>query len=328
MIPLTKESLEAIPRRVTMRDALSDIKMDITDAEHDARIDYVMGLGLPSLSLLRDMAPPGARVMICGGGPSIEKSLPAIKKAKDDGFIICALNMTHDWLIRHGIKPHFATMLDPNERVAGYQKPTEGVRYILGTTVHPSVWQRFREAGIRPFWYVPITHGVQHTQTMRRYPESNPIFISGPTTVGTRAIYLKRFMGWQTIDLAGFDSCYAPGFSISQKLYAYNKPHIWHDAREGELVSKTTGDSLVYVSNNSMARQIVGFSSMIQSMNDTETNGRVGGVRLIVHGDGAIPWMAWKDGGPDTPYEHADPESMFRKYGTAKRFNYDKGIAA
>ncbi len=313
---------------IDLRAALSKAVMDIDVTEQERRIAYAMSLGLPNAALLRDVAPPGARVMICGGGPSLAANVLKIREAQANGWVIIALNITHDWLLARGIRPNFAIMLDPAPRVAGYQTPTKGVTYLIGSTVHASVWQRFREAGVRPFWWVPIGDDTQHSVIMRRFPGVAALFVAGATTVGLRALNLARFMGWQTLDLVGYDSCYAPDAVEGEYgLYPYPKPHIHHDRRECTAVSRATMQKFTYITNGSMARQVLGFQSILESMPNTETNGRVGGVRLIVHGDGVIPWMAWKDGGPDKLMEHADPAAMAAKYGDAYVWDYAKGKA-
>lgn len=313
-------------RSMGQRDGMN--KMEISVEETERRISYALALGYPSLAILRDIAPPGSRVMIIGGGPSIKSLLPRIRDQVAKGVKICAVNISHDWLFDNGVKPDFSVMLDPAPRVAGYQKPRPGVVYIIGTTVHYSVWRKFREAGVRPFVFVPVVHDKQHETIMARYPHANPFFVGGWTTVGLRAVNLMRHLGFQDIELDGFDSCCAPQTETERpKLYAYDKPHIHEDLREATLVSYSTKRKFIFRTNGAMYRQIKSYCSMISQLEDSETNGRLGGVKIYVSGDGAIPWMAWIDGGKDKCVEHTDPEAMLAKYGPIGDWDYHRNRA-
>lgn len=302
-----------------LREALGLLKMGIDQDEHESRIRYALGLNLFSMAHLADVC-EGERIAICGSGPSLAKSIPYLRQAKHK---ILACNGAHDFLLANGIKPTFGLILDPREWCSTYQTPTPGVTYLIASTVHHSVWQRFRESGIKPWLFIPILNDTDHENIQRLY-DNEMCFVAGGTTVGLRGLNILLHLGASVIEGHGFDSCYAPGQDglLMKQLHAHSKPHVDHDARIGTVRGLTTGDALRFRSNGPMSRQIIGFNSFLKNMPNHISNGRMGKTRLIMAGDGVIPWMAWKDGGPNHYIEHLDPESMKAKYGDARRWDY------
>lgn len=303
----------------------------IDKAEHLRRTKFALSLDLPSLAELNDKY-LGDTIEVCGSGPSLIDSLNYLGTTKNP---ILALNGCHDFLISCGIKPTFAMMLDPHDWCAGYQTPTVGVQYFMGSSVHSLVWQRFREAGIKPYVFIPILTENEYEDTLAKYetydfPQDQSVsYVAGETTVGLRAINAMMGLGFLTENLHGFDSCYAPGNDGKKTtaLYAHRKHYTHHDARGVTLASKKTGVKFDCITNNSMARQIVGFASKVDGLSNVMVNGRLGLVRLVLHGDGALPWMAWVDGGPEAYIEHAHPEKMQAKYGNWAHWDYSKDKA-
>lgn len=324
--PITFSGNLDIPR--DLRDNIGPTVTLIDPAEHYRRINYALSLDLPSVAELADKW-LGETVEIVGSGPSLVNSLGYLAETKNP---IIATNGSHDYLLNCGIKPTFATMLDPHDWCATYQRPTEGVIYLMGSSVHPKVWQRFGEAGIKPYLYLPMIDDVDCDTLMEKFrdytlpADSQAMFTAGPTTVGLRTVYLMAGLGFITMGLHGFDSCYAPGNDgiKSTALHAHPKHYVHNDAREITLKAKRDGRQFSCRTNNAMARQILGFESMVNSMGNFICNGRLGLLRVIVHGDGAIPWMAWADGHESAYMQHATPEKMAAKYGQWANWDYVK----
>lgn len=309
-----------------LRAALGEVRTDIDGNELERRTETILKLGLPGLHEMADLY-RGQRALICGSGPSANADYVSERQAS--GARVFAVNTSHDWLIERGVTPDFAVMLDPNRRCADYMTPNRRVTYILSTGCDKATWIRFLSLGIRPLSFVPIMTDTNAETIAAAYPGRDICLIAGGTTVGMRTVHVCGWMGFQEIELHGFDSCYAPGFDGSTKtgLYAKDKPSTYHDAREITLASQKTGECFTCISNGAMARQIISFQALNTQLPDAEVHGRVGQIRILVSGDGAIPWMAWKDGGPDKFIEHTDPAAMLAKYGDAKHWDYCKGEA-
>lgn len=315
-----------------LRQAMGEIRMEITPEEHHRRIRYALSLGLHSAAYLADKA-QGERIAVVGSGPSLKASLPYLSTCKHK---IIACNAAHDFLLQNGIKPWAGIMLDTHDWCETYQTPTEGVGYFIGSSVHPKVWQRFRTAGIKPWLFVPIIQDNDHEMLLSTYG-NDLCLVAGATTVGLRAFNFATMLGASVVEGHGFDSCYAPGHDGkkgSNQLHAHAKPYVHHAARMDTIKSKVTGQTLRYITNDAMAKQILGFNSFVDSLpvhqGAAEPIGtvvcaedkRIGKARLVIAGDGAIPWMAWKDGGPKQYIEHLNPEAMQAKYGDAQHWDY------
>ena len=340
--PISLSSTDTIPeahfgldfRLRELRQAMGEIRMEISPEEHERRIRYALSLNLYSAALLADRA-QGERIAVVGSGPSLKDSLPYLKRAKHK---IIACNAAHDYLLENGIKPWAGMMLDTHDWCESYQTPTEGVGYFIGSSVHHKVWQRFLEAGIKPWLFIPIIKDNDHEHLLSAYG-NEMCLLAGATTVGLRGLNFATMLGASVLEAHGFDSCYAPGQDGTKgknALHAHSKPFVHHAARIVTLTAKSNGDKFRCITNDAMAKQILGFNSFVDSLpvhqNTAEPIGtvvfaddkRIGKARLVVAGDGAIPWMAWKDGGPDRYIEHLDPEAMEAKYGKTKHWDYYK----
>lgn len=309
-----------------LRDALGDLKTDIDVEELERRTAAILPLNLPQLTQLGDMY-YGADAIIVGSGMSLD--VDYVAERQRSGARVFAVNKSHDHLIERGVIPDFSVMLDPNVRVAGYQTPNRRVTYIFGTSLDIGVWRRFLSVGIKPFVFFPVMTATHPEDLAIKFPQYTIQCIGGVTTAGLRAVNVAGWMGFLDPEIHAFDSCYAPGKDGLDKtgLYAVDKPTTHHDSREDSVVAGN-GDTLTFVTNGAMGRQVIGFASILKGLPDMEFHGRVGRMRLRVSGDGAIPWMAWKDSQINDWVEHTHPERMAAKYGDAKHFNYFKGTPA
>lgn len=308
---------------VQLRDALGEINTDITVEQMEARTRALLCLNLPSLSALGDLY-YGQDCIVVGSGMSLD--VEYVRERQAAGARVFVVNKSHDHLIERGIIPDFSVMLDPNARVAGYQTPNRRVTYILGSTCDRGVWERFLGFGIKPFLFAPAMRSDHPDRLAKLFPGHDICAIGGVTTAGLRTINIAGWMGFMEPELHAFDSCYAPGKNGRDKtgLYGVDKPTTYHDSREDTVISGT-GAKLTFITNGAMARQVLGFASILASLPDQEHQGRVGALRLRVSGDGVIPWMAWKDSAVNGWVRHTHPERMAAKYGDAKHWDYFKG---
>ena len=323
----------------TLRDAIGPSKGRMTQDEHMRRLDYILRnvpqSMFPSTLVLRDQY-LGQRGIIIGGGPSLADTYADVRyqaATNRDGIKIAAVNKSHDWMIngeRDGKKwkripliPDFGVMLDPAPYVIDYQTPHDDVTYLLATTLDSRVFAKFLRAHANGMVWIPIFDGSEIEVHAERYLTDfiDRHFVSGGSTVGLRTVNLLAAFGLDPIDLHGFDSCYAPN---SKTLYAYDKPLIVNHIADYVIRSKFgRGDRLRVKSNNMMAKQVMEFADMIERLRSLVIDGRMRALKLRVHGDGAIPWLAWKASEvmPDV-IEHATPAKMQAKYGECEFWDY------
>lgn len=318
-----------------LRDALGPAVMALNRWQHEDRIRYALNAGAPSFAELADKY-LGSHFTIVGSGPSAAKTVGSIPK----GSLIIAINGAHDWLISKGIIPHFAFMLDPRTWIEKYQTIRPDVTYIYGTSLHPYAWQKAFEVGVKPYAFIPNIEEDTHSEFAHyteKFGDKHTLsFLPGPSTAGLRAFYAASSMGAAMVDGHGFDSCYPPGIAGTEEvapMHAHYKPFVHHDAREISLVSKTDGSVFTCRTNGSMARQIPGFESLTSSLGRLGTNAdlnvdpgggyfREAKMCIRMWGDGAIPWMAWKDGSRERMFWHAEPDAMMGKYGRSRHWDF------
>ncbi len=307
-----------ISQPTELRAALGECVTAIDVPEHLRRLGFALSLGLPSIIALQDSC-LGETIDICASGPSMKTTLPHIPADRKT----IAVNACHDFMASQGRIPTYGCLLDPNEWVSQYQTPRHDVTYLVGSPVHPKVWQRFREADVQPYLYCPIYSDQEMAVFNTRvadeiYPDAEVTFVAGWTTIGMRAINLAAFLGAANVGLHGFDSCCAPG---GVDLHSHSKPVIYPSWRRITVRANSDCSLFTCVTNAAMARQITSFDSFTKGLGDMIANGRVAPIKLRVYGDGAIPWMAWKG---DSPFvEHGNPDAMRAKYGDSMHWDYE-----
>lgn len=292
----------------------------ISEDENRERMAWALGLNLPSVAVLRH-AYLGQKVIICGGGSSLTHTVADIKEqlALEKRPLVLAVNKTHDWLINeHGITPDFAVLMDPREHIPDYMTPTAGVKYLFAGSLDPRAFEKFKDAEVY-LWHPIGTAGDEpylRNVIKTKHPLKTVALLPGPSTVGLRSVYLAMdILGFTAIELHGFDSCYDPD---TNKLWPYEKRISFEHARINFTVfDKARGHKFVCTSNADMARQVYEFDRMIELLIGSVKAGKRAYLpNITVAGDGAIPWMAWKNNG------HATPDRMAVKYQGSVSYDY------
>ena len=315
------------PNSRALKEVVPAAKGCISEDENRERLGRALALDFPSVAALKGTY-AGQKLIICGGGASLARTLPDILKTLRRGkrAKILAVNKTHDWLIARGVVPTFGVLMDPRPHIADYMTPHRGVKYLLGASVDARIFATFAAAPYARknvyLWHPIGTAGdMPYVRDIlqKQFPWKSVAMIPGPSTVGLRSLYLAMdILGFTTIELHGFDSCYD---CDTAKLWPYDKAVSFEPVKiQFTIFSKTDGAKFTCVSNPDMARQVYEFDKMIDLL--------IGSVRagkrrflpnITVAGDGAIPWMAWKNGG------HATPARMMAKYGEAREWTYSEG---
>lgn len=266
----------------------------------------------------------GFRGVIVGGGPSLDWDL--IRKeaeARDNGekVRIFAPNRSYDACLAQGITPDYGVLMDPAEHVANYiAEPQKDSVFLIGTGVHWKVLKQMVEAEAKCMLWTPLydVDGADALAIHKAFPKRPITFISGGSTVGMRLTNI--LIGWgMEPHLHGFDSAYLPG---TDQLYAYDKPETVNITCEATIESKKTGRQLRFVGNEHMVRQAMAFEGLMNRLPDSTVDGKPAPTAITVYGDGAIPWMAWLDGGD--LMKHANLEAMQAKYGDHEAWDYQK----
>jgi hypothetical protein len=270
-------------------------KARLDDAERQERMRRSFKLPFPSAAkLIQDRRPlwAGETVAICGGGPSLEDTLPELLALIAAGAKVAAVNSTHDYLIDRGIVPTFGVMSDPKPWVAQYQTPTLGVKYLLASACHDDTFARFKgHPGVFIWHALGCEADRDVVDEMARKTGAGAISITGGSTTGTRTIDLMALLcGFTHHHLFGFDSSSAEG-----RMYPYAKPHVDPVVVNAQLTNPATGLPLdgVYPTTEPMAQQAMQFELLLHERALLIANGHYPPISITVHGTGLFPdWAA------------------------------------
>ncbi|RJP24994.1 MAG: DUF115 domain-containing protein [Candidatus Omnitrophota bacterium] len=175
-----------------------------TTANADAVVRY------PGISTLlgRFQHIPAALI---AAGPSLEKSLDALKE-NQDRFIIACMNTAYPVLRRNGIRPHFVFAMDHQERnVRSFEKdnPSEETYLICDPRIDPRILQHFH----------PRVFLVSWRTTMETLGEPVPVEKIPVPKMSGNAVYLwLQSLAGEKGDVFGPGSVAVVGFHILSRL--------------------------------------------------------------------------------------------------------------
>lgn len=159
--------------------------------------------------------PHDLELLICAGGPSIDRWLPYLRKrAGRKKTRVLAVNGSHDWLISKGLRPDYMIMLDPSptmERFLG--KMSAKTKYYLASMCHPDVWLRAGENNNGNIFQYHALVDAGEQAVLEDKNENTPggfpwALIAGGGTAATRAVNLFYFIGFRRFTFFGLDSSF------------------------------------------------------------------------------------------------------------------------
>lgn len=215
-----------------------------SDHEIQSNIKYALGMYHP-FRLPRCKVHPGQALM-CAGGPSLEKELPAITRMAMNGGTIFTVKSAHDRLIANGIVPFACILLDPRGHVKEFiDKPHPGVNYIVASMCHPSVFNTLQNKGGRAWLYhAAVGAGENRILGESLASQGNVVLVGGGCSSATRGLMIAYVLGFRRLHLFGYDLCYdGPGEGRTKIAIrdgkAFMDGEIWTDfekvAQLGEL---------------------------------------------------------------------------------------------
>lgn len=249
--------------------------------------------------------------IIVGGGPSLKKMLPVLRKlARKPKHFIITTNKTHDFLLNlpklglgQAIKPWAAFLLDPCDWVKDYIKPIPGVQYLIGDQCSPETFAVFEKDGITR-WILRTTNPKKDNDIVPQH--MRPVF--GGSTGGARCRTVMYYNGFRKILYFGFDSsCDEIG-----NLHGYEKWDSVKDRLSVKIIDED-GFERAFITNSHMARQAQEFIEMRDEWIKAYREGKADWVDEIFYGDGLLPTIAARFG------LHADPKRNVVKDATLCR---------
>ena len=251
-----------------------DNKLPIPDEEYISNMRVNLKRDLPNVM----SEPEHDRTMVfVGGGPTAKLHLDEIRsKSLDPKYDVFCSNRTHDWLLENGIRPYAQFIIDPKvAKIKDVQNPQDDIKYMIGIQCHPPVFDKLAGYDLRR---LISCCGTQSKSGMYDYDiakgileEGTYAFHLGGTMAGLRAMTLADILGYVTVDLYGFDSCFFDWDADGMPhYYSYDKPRA-EDTLEIETSDgKTWNTTPVFASQ---ARQYLKWKQ------------RMGWIKFNIHGD-------------------------------------------
>lgn len=167
------------------------------------------------------------RVVLLGGGPSLNDSLPEIVQLVHGGAKLVTMNGSYHWALSHNLRPSAQIVLDARPSNARFvDPPVPHCRYLLASQCDPAT---FAAAAGRDIW---IFHAAGPDSALREtldtYYTKRWHGVVGGTTVFTRALALLRMVGYLRYDVFGVDSCWREDahHAYTQEENAQDKRYI------------------------------------------------------------------------------------------------------
>ena len=229
-------------------------------------VRHSITLGLPQCKP-HDLA--GKTIGIACGGYSLKEQLPYIKERREAGMPLITTNGTHDYMLENDIIPSAHVQLDARPFMTRFVENWRPyIRYLIASQSHADVFETLKDAPD-----VHLFHCVakpEEVQLLEDYYFGHYYQVPGGGTVGLRTIMLMRMLGYDKMELFGFDSCY-----MGDEHHAFEQEE---NDKDSAIRVKVHGRE--FVCAGWMHAQAVDFLGMVKVAGHL--------FKLRVHGDGLI----------------------------------------
>ena len=241
------------------------IRSNLSDADAQDNIRHSVSLDLPWFNA---SPPHNGRAIILAGGPSGAAYMSIIRDAQNSGAVVFAPNGATRMLNDYGVTPDYFVMLDGRPGSTRFILDGVAKHYLIASQCDPSAFAALRGK--------PVTLWHSHYEGVEEHVGNRPCsLVSGGCTVGLQAISIAFGMGFQNIDLYGYDSSFSGGMG-----HAYPMPENVGEPRFEYRVGDKT-----FIAAPWMLRQAMEFQIAAKQMADE-------GCVISVHGFGLLPEIA------------------------------------
>lgn len=210
-------------------------------------------------------------VAVVGGGPSLTKTIKSLFGYNHGYNKIIACGSVYDYLVNNYIYPDYCVICDPDPIVNEYiQKSNSAFRtkFLVASQCSPKTFEFLENRGINP-----IIWNAAANENNEEIFGKGQIALGGGCTVGTRGIVIASCMGYETIDLFGFDNCVTDEGSHA---YAFSDPE---KEKITKLLDISIGDVKFKMAEYHLG-QLMDFKALLATS--------LKHINFNVHGDGAI----------------------------------------
>lgn len=233
--------------------------MNTTDDQIVSNIRSALARKLPELQ--PSPVPHDGTFVIVGSGPSLADHLKEVRDQQDKGRPIVAVKGAHEFLIKNGITPDIAIMMDAQpKRIECVRSAAEGVVYLIASQCDPVVFDHLQGRDVM-LWHA---YGGKHCDEAA--PDA--FWVYGGTTTGLRSIYVGVVLGFRRFILYGFDSSMRDG-----------KRRVVLDEPPGSIHELSLHDGSKWTTNTAMASQTLEIQNLLNQID----------IHVKAIGDGLLP---------------------------------------
>lgn len=190
--------------------------INTNDATLLENIRHSITLGYPQV---RPQASQKDRVVLVGGGPSLEDTFDELRQLYFEGAKVVTVNGSYQWCLDRNIRPSAQVVLDARASNARFVDPViPQCKYLLASQCAPETWAKVEGRPDVWIWHAVAGDNEVAKPMLDDYYLGQWMPTPGGTTVIMRALLLLRSMGFLRFDMFGVDSCYLGG-----KHHAYEQ---------------------------------------------------------------------------------------------------------
>lgn len=244
-----------------------NIMSGLSNTHEDIARNIENALTLDYIPFQDIMGTESGAVSVVGSGPSLKKNW---QKLRDSDTDIIACNAAFQFLLEKGITAKYMFCFDADPLMLEFITPVQGVTYLIGSRCPPKTFEMLEGCRV-VVWHANGDRDIE--SILQKHGKMEPM-ISGGTAAITRCMMLAQPLGYSTIHLWGCDSSFDDG-----------QTHIRKSTTDEKLIPIMVANRVFHTAPW-MCQQAEDFKVLAPPLRD------VYGVKLIVHGDGLIPWLA------------------------------------
>lgn len=221
------------------------------------------------------------RVVLLGGGPSLNSHVEEIRDLVFAGAKLVTTNGAYQWAIDRNLQPKTQIVMDARPSNVRFVQPAvPRCKYLLATQCAPETWAAVAGRPDVWAWHAAVGQDGPLKTLLDAHYAGQWFGIGGGTTVVSRAVGLLRTLGYLRFDLFGVDSCFLDGqhHAFEQTENAKDKPYrVRVGPSDRPDLAKTFTCAPWHL------KQLEDFLQMIRINGDQ--------FLLNIHGDGLLAYM-------------------------------------
>lgn len=213
-------------------------------------------------------------LILVGGGPSMAGSLLAIRRmaARSNARVI-AFNDAITYLMARGVPVWGTVFMEVAEWRPDFLRQVPlGLKYLVASEAHPSVYDRLLDAGADVMQWHALEDIGEAELIGDKFDGAVPL-VPGGVTALTRAFFLGHAMGYRRFEVFGADSSHGAHGS-----------HAYYD-RGGQKLNRIQCAGEWFEAPGYLVRQCEDLISIVQHHHGN-------GMNIRVHGSGMFPHAA------------------------------------